>query len=165
MATRKVYFDSRRCLGCHSCEFVCAVEHSESKDPHKAHLEADTPVPRRNVKLVDGACLTVGCQHCTPAPCVDACMSGAMRKDPTTGEVSCNLDQCVSCWMCVMACPFDAVEPGTFYAVKCDMCEDHEGEPVCVAGCPTGALFMATPEEFTERRHAKKAALGREPQS
>jgi len=152
---KKIYFDSEKCLGCHSCEFACAVEHSKSKDPAKAHLEDQMPIPRRNVKLVEGMCLTIACRHCDPAPCVEACITGAMRKDAETGEVSCDTDKCIGCWMCVMVCPFDAVKPGEFYTIKCDMCPDMEVTYACVEACPTKALFAATPKEFQEIRKAK----------
>ena len=153
----KIYFDSRKCLGCHSCVFACAVEHSKSKDPTRAHLERDTPVPRRNVSVVDGACLTVACRHCEPAPCVEACIAGAMIKDE--GEAHCVTDKCIGCWMCVMVCPFDAVKPGKIYTVKCDMCPDREDSYACVEACPTAALFASTPEEFgriLQEKEAKK---------
>ncbi|KPK86437.1 MAG: hypothetical protein AMJ81_01275 [Phycisphaerae bacterium SM23_33] len=155
---KKVYFDSRKCLGCHSCEFACAVEHSESKEAAKALLEEDRPLPRRRVRPVEGACLTIGCRHCDPAPCVEACMAGAMTKDADTGEVICDTDKCVGCWMCVMVCPFGAVRPGEVFTIKCDMCADREAGPVCVEACPTGALFEATADEFAQRRKAREAA-------
>ena len=160
MGKTKVYFDSRKCLGCHSCEFVCAVEHSKTKDPHKAHLEEEMPIPRLNVEFVEGMCLTMACRHCDPAPCVEACIAGAMNKDPDTGQVSCNADKCIGCWMCIMVCPFDAVVPGKTFSIKCDMCHEH-GSPVCVEACHTRALFEATPEEYAkiakEKAQAKKA--------
>ena len=154
---KKVYFDSQKCLGCHSCEFACAVEHSISKDPAKACLEEDRPLARRRVRLVEGACLTIGCRHCDPAPCAEACMAAAMLKDPASGEVSCDTDACVACWMCVMVCPFGAVRPGTLFSIKCDMCEDRE-IPACVEACPTRALFEATAEEIVQTRRATKEA-------
>ncbi len=154
---KKVYFDSRKCLGCHSCEFVCAVEHSVSKSPAEAILEEKRPVPRRRVSLAEGMCLTLACRHCTPAACVEACIAGAMTKDLETGEVTCNTDKCVGCWMCVMVCRFGAVKPGQIYAIKCDMCPDREDSYACVEACPTGALFVATPEEFEEiRKHRSR---------
>jgi len=162
MGESKIYFESGKCLGCHSCEFACAVAHSASKDLHKAHLEDELPVRRRDVELVEGACLTVACRHCDPAPCVDACITGAMRKDPDTGLVSCDLDQCVGCWMCVMVCPFDAVQPGKVHALKCDMCDQREGGPACVEACPTGSLFEATPQQFAETVAARKRTLNAE---
>ncbi len=151
---KKVYFESQKCLGCHSCEFACAVEHSISKDPLRAHLEEETPVPRRNVKLVEGMCLTLACRQCEPSPCVEACIAGAMTKKD--GEVICNVEKCIGCWMCVMVCPFDAVRPGEIYTIKCDMCPDREDSYACVEACPTGALFVATPEEFKEISKKKK---------
>lgn len=151
---KKVYFDSRRCLGCHSCEFSCAVEHSKSKNPRTAHLEAETPVPRRNVAVVDGACLTIACCHCEPAPCIEACIAGSMTKE--NGEVRCNPTKCVGCWMCVMVCPFDAVRPGRIYTIKCDMCPDGKGLYACVEACPTRALFALTPAEFKNRPRENK---------
>ena len=158
---KKIYFDSSRCLGCHSCHIACAVEHSKTKVLCEAILEDDTPIPRRNVQLVAGSCLTVACRHCDPAPCVEACISGAMRKDDVTGEVTCDTDKCVACWMCVMICPFDAVHPGKIYTIKCDMCPDMEDAYACVTACPTGALFVASPEEFEQilqsRRETKQA--------
>ena len=155
---KKVYFDSQRCLGCHSCEFACAVEHSVSKDPVRASLEEERPISRRKVKLVETMCLTVGCRHCQPAPCVEACMAGAMTKDFETGEVALDEEKCVGCWMCVMVCPFGAVRPGRIFSIKCDMCPDRDQSLVCVEACPTGALFEATAEEFRELTAKKDSA-------
>jgi len=157
---KKVYFDSQKCLGCHSCEFACAVEHSASKDPRKAHLEESKPIARRNVQLVEGMCLTVACRHCDPAPCVEACIAGAMNKDAQTGEVTCDTDKCVGCWMCVMVCPFDAVKPGEIYTIKCDMCPDRDQTRACVQACPTSALFEATAEEFRRIAQERKQRAG-----
>lgn len=33
-------------------------------------------------------------------------------------------------------------------AVKCDMCKDLAGGPVCVRACPTGAALRMSPGEF-----------------
>lgn len=154
---KKVYFDSERCLGCHSCEFACAVEHTLSKSAAAAVMAGERTLPRRRVMPVGGASLTVGCRHCDPAGCVEACMAGAMTKDPDTGEVRCDTDQCVGCWMCVMVCPFGAARTGEVYTIKCDMCIERDGGPVCVEACPTKALFEATAEEFAEYLQARAA--------
>jgi len=87
---------------------------------------------------------------------VEACIAGAMHKDDVTGEVTCDVDCCVGCWMCVMVCPFGAVRPGEIYTIKCDMCPDRQDGYACVESCPTGALFTATQEEFEEIRDQKR---------
>ena len=152
---KKVYFNSLRCLGCRSCEFACAVQHSQTKDPMRAPGEAEKPIPRRNIQMADGMVLTMACRHCNPAPCADACIGGALSRDYEAGSVDCDSNKCVGCWMCVMVCPFDAVKPGHVFSVKCDMCEDRASGPACVGACPTGALFEATPEEFAQRTSQK----------
>jgi carbon-monoxide dehydrogenase iron sulfur subunit len=150
----KIYFDSRKCLSCHSCELACAIEHSVSKDAVTAHLEEPVPVRRRNVMLAgipdrneSCACITVACRHCVPAQCIEACISSAMERG-ADGYVYCDEKKCVSCWMCVMVCPFGAVAPGTRASVKCDMCPEREGF-ACVDACPTKALFAMTGEEYS----------------
>jgi len=153
---KKVYFDSRKCLGCRACEFACAVEHSVSKDPRQAIREPVRPIPRRDVQLVEGMCLTVACRHCDPAPCVEACIAGAMTKDPERGQVNCNTDKCVGCWMCVMVCPFDAVRPGKTYMIKCDMCPDRKDDRACLVACPTQALFEADAAELKRLMQQRK---------
>jgi carbon-monoxide dehydrogenase iron sulfur subunit len=150
---RKIYFDSDKCLACHSCEFACAVEHSVTKTIECAHLEDTMPVQRRNVVRIgaqgpsgtDSASLTVGCRHCENAPCTDACISGAMAR--CDGYVQVDEARCVGCRMCIMVCPFDAIRMRKLSVVKCDMCPDRE-DFACVASCPTKALFAMTETEF-----------------
>ena len=69
-------------------------------------------------------------------------MVGAMHRDEETGAVLCDEDRCVGCWMCVMVCPFGAIQRnlvGNKVASKCDLCYGEE-MPVCVANCPNEAL-------------------------
>lgn len=147
----RIFCDFRKCLGCKACELACAVEHSSSKDLFKAITEDDLPPPRIEAQAVEGRKISIGCQHCDPAPCVDACITGAMHKDES-GATICDLDKCVGCWMCLMACPFGAITPGEF-ALKCDLCPNRIGRAkaeryACVAACPTFALFAGEFEEF-----------------
>jgi anaerobic carbon-monoxide dehydrogenase iron sulfur subunit len=170
----KIFYDSSACLACKSCVFACAVEHSKSKSREHAPLESPLPASRIKVQAVGESAIPVSCRQCRPAPCVEACISGAMQvKD---GEVLCDTGKCVGCWMCVMVCPFGAVRPGDapatpgtgrapdkasvltgpklmpghLVAVKCDLCPDREGSYACVEACPTRALFVSTPGEFGE---------------
>lgn len=152
---KKIYCDITKCVGCKTCEIVCAIEHSKSKDLFKA--VAEKPLPKKRVKVsnLNSNILSIHCQHCLDAPCIAVCMSGALTKDKKTGATLHDKDRCVGCWMCVMACPFGAIARciEEHVALKCDLCPDRE-DFACVAACPTGALFYGTKEEFME--HVKK---------
>jgi len=57
--------------------------------------------------------------------------------------------------MCEEACPFGVIVFSELEqkAVKCELCD---GDPQCVAFCPTGALAFREPETA---RHDKKKAI------
>jgi len=147
----KIFCDIRKCVACKACELSCAVEHSRSKELEGAVRETPPPKKRRRISQAGVKTLSVGCQHCAEAPCVEACMSGAMYKDPS-GATLHNKEKCVGCWMCIMVCPFGAVERRIEekIAVKCDLCPDRE-DFACVEVCPTGALFAGTVDEFEKK--------------
>lgn len=148
----RIYCDISKCLGCRSCELACAVEHSSSKNMFFAHKEAPLPKKRLKVENIEGRIISLHCQHCEEALCVQACMSGALNKDEKTGATTHDRDKCVGCWMCVMVCPFGAIvrDIEEHIAVKCDLCPGRE-DYACVLSCPTGALFAGTKEEFEKK--------------
>ena len=92
----------------------------------------------------------IQCRHCADAPCVEACISGAMLKNDNTGVVTCSEDKCVGCWSCIMVCPYGVIKrdySAGKVASKCDLCVD-EDIPVCVKNCPNEALkFLDTGEK------------------
>lgn len=154
---KKIYCDIKRCLGCGACEIACAVEHSKSKKLSKAIEESPLPIKRREAQFVStGVAISTSCHHCEEAFCVVACMSGAMHKDKTTGQTKYDEDKCVGCWMCLMSCPFGALErkEEEKKIIKCDFCPDRD-IPICVEACPTGALFLGTLKEFEVMFKAK----------
>jgi carbon-monoxide dehydrogenase iron sulfur subunit len=148
----RIFCDLRRCLACGACELACAVEHSSSKDLFQAVLEGEAPVRRREVQPAPWGNLSLACHHCESAPCIDACITGAMHREE--GVVLVDQERCVGCWMCVMACPFGAITPSKLkVALKCDLCPEREGKEgreryACVAACPTEALFAGEFAEF-----------------
>lgn len=68
------------------------------------------------------------------------CPAGAITRN-SKGVILIDPDQCVGCGLCVEYCPEHLVfmDTDTDKAVKCDMCD---GDPQCVAACPTGALEL-----------------------
>lgn len=148
---KKLAVRLERCTGCKRCETECMAEHSERKSYLLATWSKPRPVTRIYVESLPGdRAVPIVCRHCHEALCVSACMSGCMQKDPETGVVT-NMgheQQCVGCWMCIMACPYgvispsqDVVEVGSPFplAVKCDFCPNRD-TPACVAGCPNNAI-------------------------
>lgn len=150
---KKIYCDIKKCLGCGACEIACAIEHSRSKKLNNAIEEKPLPIKRRKAQFVaNGIAVSTGCHHCENAPCVTACMSGAMLKDAKTGLTKHDKDRCVGCWMCVMTCPFGALarQKEEKLVIKCDFCPDRD-TPACVEACPTAALFLGTEKQFKEK--------------
>ena len=146
---RKVYVKEEVCIGCHLCEVYCQLKHAGTKDLVKAFKrESPPPLPRLRVDERGVVSLSVRCQHCEDAPCVQACLTGALSRDLESGMVKVDEERCIGCWTCVLACPLAAIKPDTEQkkALKCDLCQGEE-IPVCVANCPNEALvYVEVPE-------------------
>ena len=132
------------CIGCRLCEIHCQVQHSGSQKMIQAFREEqDIMHSRVHVEESERVSFALQCRHCSEASCMEACMSGALYRDHTTGAVLCDEERCVGCWMCIMVCPVGAVRQGKDRKVasKCDLCLDA-AFPVCVANCPNEAIIL-----------------------
>ncbi|MBS7650000.1 MAG: 4Fe-4S dicluster domain-containing protein [Candidatus Bathyarchaeia archaeon] len=140
---KRIYIKEDVCIGCRLCEVYCLVQHSKSKKIIKAYKgEYPKPISRILVEEKGHLSFALQCRHCEDPPCVEACITSAMYRDPDTGAVLCNDSKCVGCWMCIMVCPFGVImrgKGGLGVASKCDLCYGEE-VPVCVANCPNEAL-------------------------
>jgi len=124
-----------RCIGCHSCSLACA------RLVHK-RLSWDTA----GIRIRTSGGLSTGfearnCLACNPAPCAQACPTGAYSQRKG-GGVLVRKKLCIRCGECAKACPVDAI----FL--------DHTGEPFvcihcsrCVQYCPHDCLEMKELEE------------------
>ncbi|MCP4722013.1 MAG: 4Fe-4S dicluster domain-containing protein [Desulfobacteraceae bacterium] len=148
---KEIFIKTDRCLGCMSCMIACAVEHSQSKtlfgaiaesQTSKARLYVEWAAPDKKIPLV--------CRQCEDAPCMYACISGAITRNEE-GIVVTNADKCIGCWTCVMVCPYGVIGRNmeTSKAYRCDRCPDRE-IPACVSACPTGALIYETVPEYSK---------------
>lgn len=155
-----------RCTGCRSCELACAVAHSASKTLFGALSEEKRPRKRIFVHQVGSKKVPLNCRHCAEAPCIDACIAGAMHRTAEGVVTNENGEQsCTGCWMCVMVCPYGVIrsELAEKLALKCDRnCLDGSGNPACVRACPTGALFYGPVDSFAAGRRQEflSKALG-----
>jgi carbon-monoxide dehydrogenase iron sulfur subunit len=146
---RRVYVREDVCMGCHLCEVYCQVQHAQSKDIIKAFKkESPHPLPRLRVEEKGTVSLSVRCQQCDEAPCVYACLTGAINRDHVTGVVVADEERCTGCWTCILVCPFGAIRRDSKgrKTIKCDLCQG-EDVPVCVTNCPNEALVYVEVED------------------
>lgn len=162
MERKEIFIRYDRCVGCHSCELACAVAHTVDRDLFAAISRGERPQKRLWIEQMDQMKVPTVCRQCEDAPCVAVCPTGAMYKKDENTNI-CNLQQCIGCWMCALACPFGAIGRNEYdgKVIKCDRdCLNEEGIPACVAACPTGALVFMTVEEYeAERRKEAVASL------
>jgi carbon-monoxide dehydrogenase iron sulfur subunit len=142
---KEIFVKRSQCMGCHSCELACAVAHSVHKSLYGALTEKNAPKKRVYVEWAPpDKSVPVLCRHCEEAPCLHACISGAISRSEE-GVVKSDPDRCIGCWTCVMVCPYGVIgrHLEARKAYKCDRCPDLE-TPACVSACPAKALVYRT---------------------
>jgi len=138
---KRVYVNEKWCLGCHLCEYYCAFANTNEKDMARA-LKDIRIRPKIKIEEKDGVSFAVSCRHCNEPLCVKGCITGALTI--TKGVITINHDRCVSCYTCILSCPYGAVSPSEDGAVeKCELCvKNIGGVPACVKGCPNNAIVF-----------------------
>ena len=95
---KKVYIKEEVCIGCHLCEVYCQLQHAQSTDLIKAFKrESPRPLPRLRVEENGVLSFSVRCQQCDEAPCVNACLTGAISRDSNRGMITVDEEQCTGC--------------------------------------------------------------------
>ena len=167
---KEVIVQPERCVGCMQCMIACATAHSQTKQLYTAVWE--TPLPKSRVHVGAGLYnegFPNHCRHCNPAPCMLACLGGAIFRDTVTDSVLIDPDRCINCASCAMACPYGVIRfhedcvapPGKVVAVKCDNCDQRQSQgliPACVEVCKSGALTF---EEMTDAMKQKTDVVAR----
>lgn len=159
-----IVVDETRCLACKQCMISCALAHSEAETLAQA-VTAGTPIqPRVHVEPVGEYGMPMQCRHCSDAPCVAICPTGAIARSADDAPVLIDRQRCIGCQYCLLACPFgaiDMVRDGKA-VLKCDMCielTEAGGEPACVSACPTCALTFREIDDWLKQRRRKAAEL------
>lgn len=137
-----------RCSGCRTCEIVCSLIQDGECNPAASRIAI--------IRYEDlGIYLPMTCQHCESAVCMDICPAGAIYRDESIGAILIDVNKCIGCKLCLMACPIGGVQlhPVSKRVVKCDLCG---GEPKCVEFCPGEALEFLSPTEVSIRRKTRR---------
>ena len=182
------FTDTTLCIGCKACEVACKEWNALPADnfglrgtsyDNTGDLGATT---WRHVHFIEhisdsnGARVTEMppfqsnwlmmsdvCKHCSPAPCLEACPTGAIfRTEFDTVVVQ--QDICNGCGYCMPACPFGVVEvsPEDGKAHKCTLCYDRlKGgfEPACAKSCPTDSIQFGELRELQLRAEHRVRSL------
>lgn len=127
------YLKSRnmsKCIGCLTCELVCAALNRKSHSFHKSAIKI------RTYGGVAGRFVETVCHACLDAACVESCQADAL-KPRNGGGVTLDKNKCIGCKKCVSACSVNAVffDDEERVPIICHHCG------VCAQYCPHDCLY------------------------
>jgi len=159
--------DLKKCIGCGKCASACKTENKVPDKPFYFRTWVEQYTVKNDGEVIiespnggiDGFVQSVPnedifksftvpklCNHCSKAPCVQACPVGATFISPD-GVVLVDETYCIGCSYCIQACPYGArfMNPITKVADKCTFCYhriSQDLQPACVEVCPTDARIF-----------------------
>jgi Fe-S-cluster-containing dehydrogenase component len=103
--------DLQKCVGCGCCTISCKSENNTRARANGQSYNWSDMLHRTEGRFpeVRHTAMPVLCNHCTSAPCVEICPTGAMCKaeDGTTLH---DQERCIGCRSCQMSCPYSHEE-------------------------------------------------------
>lgn len=139
---RKFLFDQNKCVGCNACVLACK---NEFQTPAEINYRTVRPA-NENPQAPERLFINFACAHCDDPACLKNCPVSAYSKR-ADGIVQHDVDKCIGCKLCTAACPYGSPKhnktAGKVY--KCQFCYQRVDKgllPMCVQGCPVGALAM-----------------------
>lgn len=181
------FTDTTLCIGCKACEVACKewnalpAGNSDLSGMSYDNTRRLSATTWRHVTFVEAMSGQGGrvmemqpfqsnwlmmsdvCKHCSNAPCLEACPTGAIfRTEFDTVVVQ--QDICNGCGYCVPSCPFGvvAIDDNDGKAHKCTLCYDRlKGglEPACAKSCPTDSIQFGEIDELDARARRRVAEL------
>ena len=120
-----------KCIGCFTCELICAAFNRKSHSLHKSAIKI------RTYGGVSGKFVETVCHACRgEAACAESCPSDALTLRKGGGVV---LDEhkCIGCKRCVAGCSVNAIffDEDTKLPIICSHCG------VCARYCPHDCLY------------------------
>lgn len=149
-----IFVNIEKCVGCMSCVLACSLQHGDTIGPTHSMI---LPVRLRKQVLN----IPVVCHQCAKPLCADACPMGALSRNEETKAMTVDIDLCIGCGVCMIACPLGGISLNTLagHSEKCDLCG---GDPLCVKFCGYGAIEYITEEEAALK--CKKEAVRKLPE-
>jgi Fe-S-cluster-containing dehydrogenase component len=137
------------CVGCHACVVACANENRLSPGRSWRQIVSYNPSRLPDLPVYH---LSLACNHCLDAPCMEGCPALAITRDERSGAVILDGLHCIGCRYCSLVCPFDApvFNRSTKVMEKCSFCNERllrNEAPACTSMCPTKALTVGTYDE------------------
>ncbi|MCD6597048.1 MAG: 4Fe-4S binding protein [Bacteroidales bacterium] len=144
-------FDINKCVACDACIVACSVENDLAPPVERRKIYSFNEFNHPDLAAFN---LSLACNHCEEASCMEACPAGAYKRDENTGAILLDKSFCIGCSYCIWACPYDAPELNLETGIidKCTLCNEkvtNGGKPACAQNCPTGALDW---NDFIDKR-------------
>lgn len=173
--------DMSRCIACRGCQVACKEWNELPAVPTRnrgsyENPPALSPATWTRVQFIEDDAggaprwffFKQQCMHCTNAPCVEVCPTGALRRN-VLGFVSLERERCNGCGYCAKFCPYgvpqlevESALTGRAKIAKCTLCQDRVSNgqaPACAKACPAGAIEFGEREALLGRGRARVAAL------
>ena len=143
-----ISIDINRCTGCQACAVTCMDQNDLDGAPGDPAWRTVFRVEDAMAPASKSYYISIGCMHCSTAPCIAGCPSGALQREDD-GMVTVDESVCIGCRTCLSLCPFGAPRFNRAGKMqKCDLCSEriHAGlDPACIRVCPTRALKLELP--------------------
>ncbi len=140
---KRLVIDLDKCDACDRCGVSCQYFYRSHPQEHGVFL------------LRERATYQVICRRCEAPSCVLSCPYGALERN-AEGVLERHNLRCVSCKLCVHACPFGTIYPDmvSFYVTPCDYClKRRDDEPPCATTCGHGAIEYLETDRDDARVH------------